>query len=201
MYMMDKETGKISERQLSHNGIAGEEFYNTLRRALTLLNMRTGDSIRFHHRVHVSYHTWLHDHRLARTAALPTDSRPWDDAITPAPLALPVAPRLIYHPGVGALTALATIVVLWLFFFSSRRRHTRCSRDWSSDVCSSDLAPKLIAEGNRLDGFTIFSLDYQLKRPDSLLRSSIDERAAKGWVGYLAPDGQLDRIRDRKSVV
>src|SRR2546429_2637698 len=27
-----------------------------------------------------------------------------------------------------------------LVFFSSRRRHTRCSRDWSSDVCSSDLA-------------------------------------------------------------
>src|SRR5207245_7410100 len=26
-----------------------------------------------------------------------------------------------------------------LFFFSSRRRHTRCYRDWSSDVCSSDL--------------------------------------------------------------
>src|SRR2546429_6128969 len=28
---------------------------------------------------------------------------------------------------------------LSFFFFSSRRRHTRCSRDWSSDVCSSDL--------------------------------------------------------------
>src|SRR2546429_1789499 len=28
------------------------------------------------------------------------------------------------------------------FFFSSRRRHTRCSRDWSSDVCSSDLGGK-----------------------------------------------------------
>src|SRR5690606_41184173 len=27
---------------------------------------------------------------------------------------------------------------IW-FFFSSRRRHTRFSRDWSSDVCSSDL--------------------------------------------------------------
>src|SRR5690349_22513511 len=27
----------------------------------------------------------------------------------------------------------------WLFFFSSRRRHTRSLRDWSSDVCSSDL--------------------------------------------------------------
>src|SRR5699024_11222950 len=37
-------------------------------------------------------------------------------------------------------------VVLWSvrvylchFFFSSRRRHTRSKRDWSSDVCSSDL--------------------------------------------------------------
>src|SRR3989337_1321193 len=29
------------------------------------------------------------------------------------------------------------------FFFSSRRRHTRCYRDWSSDVCSSDLAAAL----------------------------------------------------------
>src|SRR2546429_5592124 len=29
--------------------------------------------------------------------------------------------------------------MLIFFFFSSRRRHTRCSRDWSSDVCSSDL--------------------------------------------------------------
>src|SRR5207247_7083265 len=27
-----------------------------------------------------------------------------------------------------------------LFFFSGRRRHTRSTRDWSSDVCSSDLA-------------------------------------------------------------
>src|SRR3989442_15689829 len=26
-----------------------------------------------------------------------------------------------------------------MIFFSSRRRHTRCGRDWSSDVCSSDL--------------------------------------------------------------
>src|SRR5207245_4912079 len=33
-----------------------------------------------------------------------------------------------------------TFIKLVLFFsFSSRRRHTRCYRDWSSDVCSSDL--------------------------------------------------------------
>src|SRR5256885_13120563 len=29
-----------------------------------------------------------------------------------------------------------------LFFFSSRRRHTRLQGDWSSDVCSSDLAQR-----------------------------------------------------------
>src|SRR5699024_11468385 len=31
---------------------------------------------------------------------------------------------------------------LAIFFFSSRRRHTRSKRDWSSDVCSSDLIPE-----------------------------------------------------------
>src|SRR6266542_5421611 len=29
--------------------------------------------------------------------------------------------------------------IFCFFFFASRRRHTRCYRDWSSDVCSSDL--------------------------------------------------------------
>src|SRR5690606_9668808 len=45
--------------------------------------------------------------------------------------------------------------VLWdvvvLFFFSSRRRHTRFSRDWSSDVCSSDL-PSDPEEPMAMDG-------------------------------------------------
>src|SRR5215813_3981551 len=31
------------------------------------------------------------------------------------------------------------MAIMFIFFFSSRRRHTRCGRDWSSDVCSSDL--------------------------------------------------------------
>src|SRR5439155_15316908 len=34
------------------------------------------------------------------------------------------------------------ILVMLVFFFSSRRRHTRWPRDWSSDVCSSDLAER-----------------------------------------------------------
>src|SRR5690625_373401 len=33
--------------------------------------------------------------------------------------------------------------VFVVFFFSSRRRHTRWPRDWSSDVCSSDLVDKI----------------------------------------------------------
>src|SRR5207247_8194577 len=33
------------------------------------------------------------------------------------------------------------------FFFSSRRRHTRSTRDWSSDVCSSDLSAITIFSG------------------------------------------------------
>src|SRR3712207_7903409 len=35
----------------------------------------------------------------------------------------------------------AKLQYAYLFFFSSRRRHTRYWRDWSSDVCSSDLGP------------------------------------------------------------
>src|SRR5438270_2628693 len=33
------------------------------------------------------------------------------------------------------------LFIFFFFFFSSRRRHTRFDCDWSSDVCSSDLAP------------------------------------------------------------
>src|SRR5690606_39496348 len=38
---------------------------------------------------------------------------------------------------------------IYIFFFSSRRRHTRFSRDWSSDVCSSDLFPDAYEKKHR----------------------------------------------------
>src|SRR5271163_5022370 len=45
--------------------------------------------------------------------------------------------------GSGSITSVFFVVFdgvdLFFFFFSSRRRHTRSDRDWSSDVCSSDL--------------------------------------------------------------
>src|SRR5690606_39732266 len=39
------------------------------------------------------------------------------------------------------------MMLLFTFFFSSRRRHTRFSRDWSSDVCSSDLLHEVLGVG------------------------------------------------------
>src|SRR6266542_1054050 len=46
-----------------------------------------------------------------------------------------------------------------VFFFSSRRRHTRCYRDWSSDVCSSDL-DGLLAEVDRPRGRLLEAADH-----------------------------------------
>src|SRR5204863_6790380 len=43
------------------------------------------------------------------------------------------------------------VFLLPVFFFSSRRRHTRSLRDWSSDVCSSDLAPRSLSHASSID--------------------------------------------------
>src|SRR5882757_4524229 len=40
----------------------------------------------------------------------------------------------------------------FFFFFSSRRRHTRYWRDWSSDMCSSDLVAAIQKNGLRISG-------------------------------------------------
>src|SRR5271166_6610325 len=40
------------------------------------------------------------------------------------------------------------MIFVFVFFFSSRRRHTRWPRDWSSDVCSSDLEFMPFADPN-----------------------------------------------------
>src|SRR6266550_8228532 len=50
-----------------------------------------------------------------------------------------------------------SVFYLFIFFFSSRRRHTRCSRDWSSDVCSSDLLWDVLRPGDVLLGDRLMS--------------------------------------------
>src|SRR5690606_4883683 len=56
-----------------------------------------------------------------------------------------------------------------LFFFSSRRRHTRFSRDWSSDVCSSDLGnrPRRITE-KVIEIFLTLKLELILSKEEIL---------------------------------
>src|SRR3712207_7677552 len=77
-----------------------------------------------------------------------------------------------------------------VFFFSSRRRHTRYWRDWSSDVCSSDLPDLPPARRGH----------YQ-DRAVQLLRQAIDltPAAQRGtfWRMTIAPDAALDPIRRR----
>src|SRR6266480_2350734 len=55
--------------------------------------------------------------------------------------------------------------MFFFFFFSSRRRHTRLTCDWSSDVCSSDLAGLDRASGGGLGGAPVAG-DQGLPRRD-----------------------------------
>src|SRR5690606_40382918 len=62
------------------------------------------------------------------------------------------------------------------FFFSSRRRHTRFSRDWSSDVCSSDLIAE-VAEDIAHTGA------YRLRREVAVgIGHRLQQRAVDGFV-------------------
>src|SRR5205809_2899215 len=62
------------------------------------------------------------------------------------------------------------------FFFSSRRRHTRCSRDWSSDVCSSDLTA-LRDDAGKLVGFGKVTRDFTERRQaQQALENEVAER-------------------------
>src|SRR5206468_8741345 len=77
-----------------------------------------------------------------------------------------------------------------LFFFSSRRRHTRSDRDWSSDVCSSDL----FKPGNRAARyFAGFGAGQQKIEVECVLKNKttgevvakevITDRKVAGWAG------------------
>src|SRR5207247_7949735 len=105
-----------------------------------------------------------------------------------------------------------TVVRLFVcFFFSSRRRHTRSTRDWSSDVCSSDLfssrtamEPPLAFEANAVRDEKVKVL--HAIRPldgEEIARSTVRGQYTKGWVlgeqvgGYreeknVAPDSQTE---------
>src|SRR5690606_38835738 len=88
------------------------------------------------------------------------------------------------------------------FFFSSRRRHTRFSRDWSSDVCSSDLRMKFDRIlTHKFWGYIIFLFILLV------IYGSIFELAAypmdfvdglfadlSSWIGATLPEGKLTEL-------
>src|SRR5690606_41042531 len=90
-----------------------------------------------------------------------------------------------------------------LFFFSSRRRHTSFSRDWSSDVCSSDLPSGAGSlRGRTVDRPLVLTVhlaaggrDHDLAGP-RIQNAALAERTVQSLYG-------LDELRavDRKSVV
>src|SRR5206468_6779405 len=53
------------------------------------------------------------------------------------------------HGVLVSVYVLLFVFFFFFFFFSSRRRHTRSDRDWSSDVCSSDLRHDDAVRANR----------------------------------------------------
>src|SRR5690606_39454552 len=55
------------------------------------------------------------------------------------------------------------LTLFYCFFFSSRRRHTRFSRDWSSDVCSSDLCLDSFKTGCQAGAMTTRDLEHLLR--------------------------------------
>src|SRR5690606_40964509 len=83
---------------------------------------------------------------------------------------------------------------------SSRRRHTRFSRDWSSDVCSSDLEALRILAGDVPPLPQPRQGQQRLGRPDRLVRAAVDQlQELRGELDVPQSAGaQLD-LRDRKS--
>src|SRR5207237_3783582 len=100
----------------------------------------------------------------------------------------------------------AVVIVCWLsslsifvFFFSSRRRHTRFKCDWSSDVCSSDLLDQaIVIAANRDIGvlygaFALLRLiqtDSPLRDLAEIGRASCRERVLDHWDNL---DGTVER--------
>src|SRR6266487_1707136 len=91
------------------------------------------------------------------------------------------------------------------FFFSSRRRHTRWTGDWSSDVCSSDLVLRAATEVVLPVALTYLALDGCAELMDSLERLR-EERGEAPAVTLIVPalyrktqraDEILGKLRDR----
>src|SRR2546430_10948325 len=88
-----------------------------------------------------------------------------------------------------------TVYLVFFFFFSSRRRHTRFDCDWSSDVCSSDLAA--LQEDVDAIGLSILSGAHMTLFPrilDELKKRGLDDMVI--WAGGIIPEGDIPKLRE-----
>src|SRR5438445_11867824 len=87
------------------------------------------------------------------------------------------------------------------FFFSSRRRHTRYWRDWSSDVCSSDLECRAITNeiGNGVATVVISRWEREISAEtlNANLRQEIGRASCRERVEISVVDGSLKKKKGR----
>src|SRR3712207_9189680 len=90
----------------------------------------------------------------------------------------------------------------WLYvFFSSRRRHTRYWRDWSSDVCSSDLEVHFRVSSPPVKGPCYYGID--MDSPDQLVGANLTVEEIRAQIGattlaYLSTDAMIAATQQRK---
>src|SRR5690554_6985141 len=91
-----------------------------------------------------------------------------------------------------------------LFFFSSRRQHTRCGRDWSSDVCSSDLVDHILLDlfGHiQFEGGRVADIELEYPMAFFLEPTRLTQNYATNFITYVVEFGGFEIVLDRKSVV
>src|SRR5690606_40832747 len=90
-----------------------------------------------------------------------------------------------------------------IFFFSSRRRHTRFSRDWSSDVCSSDLNQvthdlqlwKISNQDDLLEGLLIVNRYQYPNLPEEEVYTKLAELRRSAWYYLMYEMSPIEKVK------
>src|SRR6266567_2806611 len=83
--------------------------------------------------------------------------------------------------------AVALVLTVNFFFFSSRRRHTRFDCDWSSDVCSSDLVEREV-------GAPVLEQHARASRDHARAKQGIDALDERGGIAVGVDRADEDRV-------
>src|SRR5438309_5988474 len=97
-----------------------------------------------------------------------------------------------------------TLELFWgMFFFSSRRRHTRWNCDWSSDVCSSDLIPAGDGAGGDSGDSAHRRVGHRPRRAHSqdLTPAKVNREETKMMKVYYDKDADLSLIKGKKVTI